>query len=143
MHTRIFPNRLDQLVRPCDDTRGHVAMAVEVLCGGVHDEIDAEGQRKLIETRSEGVVRDDNRALRMGQRRNGFEIGQSQGRVGRGFRVDEACFRTDRLGKRRDVGLVDLRDLYALARQPFCEKAEGCGVMRSLRDDVIASAHIA
>src|SRR3984957_20890047 len=53
MHPRIFPNRLDELVRACDDTRSHIAMAVEVLCGGVNDEVDAEGERKLVEARSE------------------------------------------------------------------------------------------
>ncbi len=109
----------------------------------MHDEIDAKGQRKLIEARRKRVVRDDDRALRMGERRHGSEVRQRHGRVGRRFRVDEAGLRTDRLGKRLDVGLVDLRDLDALPRQPFREQGERRGVMRFLRDDMIAGAHMA
>ena len=110
MHPRIFPDRLDELARPYDQARGDVAVAVEVLGRGVDDEVDAESKRALIEARSECVVRDDDRALRMGQRGNSFEVCQRHGRVGRGLRVDEACIRADSFGERLDVGLVDLRD---------------------------------
>src|SRR3984957_11235335 len=49
MPPRIFPDRLDELARPRDDSGGHIAMAVEILGGEVHGEIDAEGERKLVE----------------------------------------------------------------------------------------------
>jgi hypothetical protein len=78
----------------------------------------------------------------MGQRRNRLKVRERHGRVGRSFRVDEARLRANRLGKRPDVGLVDLRDLHALPRQPFGQKGQRRGVVRGLRDDVIAGAHI-
>ena len=47
----------------------HVAVAAEVLGGGVHDDVGAEGERLLQRRRGEGVVDDDDGVVLRGRAR--------------------------------------------------------------------------
>ena len=55
---RALSTLLDDLARSGQHPGSHVAVPIEVLRGAVHDDVDAEGQRLLIDRAGEGVVDD-------------------------------------------------------------------------------------
>ena len=78
--------------RACGHHRAadHVAVAVDVLGGRVHDEVGAEPQRLLPGRRQEGVVDHHQRAGRLGQRGHGGDVGDAQQRIARASRSTAA-----------------------------------------------------
>ena len=79
-----------------DDAGHHVGVAVDELGHAVQHDVRTQLQRVLQERRGEGVVDDHQRAVLVGDRGAGREVGQLQGRVGRRLEVDQLGLRTHR-----------------------------------------------
>jgi hypothetical protein len=85
----------------------HIAVAIDVLGGGMHHVIGAEGDRRLQRRREESVV---DHGLRPGGVRgvdHEAQIGDPQQRVRRGFDPDHRRADRQRLGQRARVGEID------------------------------------
>ena len=82
---------LAQLGVVADDRHAadHVGMAVEILRGRVHDDVEAEFERALHLGAGEGVVGDGPDAALLRDRRDALEIDQLEQRIGRRLDPDE------------------------------------------------------
>src|SRR5207245_6791722 len=69
--------------RTRDHSAGHVAVAVEIFCRALHREIDAEGQRLLIDRAREGVVDDRQDAPRPARGGNPPDVDAPERRIDR------------------------------------------------------------
>ncbi len=128
------------LVRPDDrHAADHVGMAVEVLGGGMHDEIEAEFQRVLDIGAGEGVVGSRQDAALPGDRGDTLEIDQLQERVGRGLDPDQPGVRADRSLDRARIGQIEVGRLQSHRAVAYpLEQAARAAVEIVDRDDMRA-----
>lgn len=114
-------------------------MAVDVLGDGVDDDVGSVVQGILDVRAQEGVVHHDLDAMLVSNGRNGADINEAQGRVGRGLDPDEpGLVRADQLGH---VGLDGGRegDLDAVGGRDLGEVSVGAAVDVRDGDDVGAA----
>ncbi len=95
---------LDDLGRSGEHAGGHVAVAVEILGRAVHDDVDAERQRLLIDRAGERVVDDRHDSARATGRGHRGNVDTAQRRVDRRLEPDQL-----RLGREDRVGLAQTR----------------------------------
>jgi hypothetical protein len=117
----------------------HVRVAVHVLGGRVHDDVDAQFQRALHDRAGEGVVADGEDAALAALARDGAQVGQLQHRVGRRLDPHHLRLGTQRAGQRQRIGQVDVGELVAGACAAHAlEQAVGAAVHVVAGDDVRA-----
>ena len=117
----------------------HVAVAVQVLGGGVHDEIGAERQRPRQHRRRHRVVHGHPRAGGMGEPAHGGEVGDLPGGIGR--RLDPHETRgagADRGFHRRQVRHVDELDVEPPGQAELGEPLAHSPVEHLRDNDMIA-----
>ncbi|MCW0450367.1 hypothetical protein NB706_003201 [Xanthomonas sacchari] len=84
----------------------HVAVAVDVLGGGVDHQVGAEGDRGLQRRRQEGVVDHRQRAGLVRGVDDEAQVGDAQQRVGRGLDQHQLRRLRQRIGQRARIGQV-------------------------------------
>ena len=116
-----------------------VGMAVQILGGGVHDDIDAELQRPLAVGAGEGVVGRGEHGALLAQRRDGFEVAELQHWVGGGLDPDQLGVGPDGRLHRLQVREIDEAELQPRAAPShLVEQAEGAAVKVVRCDHVVA-----
>ncbi len=115
----------------------YIGVAVEVLGGGVHHDVETQLQRALDPGAGEGVVGHAEDAPGLADAGDGTEVGQAQQRVARGFDPDHPRVVLQRGFECRQVGQVDEAEaMPGAALAHFVEQAEGAAVQ------VIAGNHV-
>lgn len=71
------------------NTHYHVAVAIDVLCDAVDDDVGAEVERVLDVGGQEGVVDNDKDAMAVGHRDNGTDVDETQRGVAGGLDPDQ------------------------------------------------------
>ena len=109
------------------EARDHVAVAVEVLGGGVYHHVRAQLQRTLEIGGGEGVVADhlDVLAVPVGDVRHGSDIGDLQVGVGGRLQIDGAGVGLQRCPHRVQIGGVHKADLHAVAGHAVVHRGSG------------------
>ena len=122
--------------------RDHVAVAVQVLGGGVHHHVCAQLQRPLEVRGSEGVVADDLDVLvvAVGQCRHGRDVRDLQVGVGGRLQIHRAGVGLQRLAHGIQVGGVHKADLHAVAGHAVVQKGEGAAIQGAVGHDMLAGA---
>ena len=122
--------------------RDHVAVAVEVLGGGVNHHVGAQRQRGLQRGGGKGVVTHhlDVGVIGMGDLRHSGDIGNLQVGVGRGFQIHGAGVLLQGGLHGVQVGGVHEADLYAIAGHAVIQQREGAAVQRTVGHNVLAGA---
>ena len=92
---------------PADD----VGVAVQILGRRVHDHVGAQGQRLLAPRRGEGVVDHQDQLVRLGDLRQGLDVGQLHQRVGGGLDPQHPRLVGDRCLDCLQVGQVDIAEV--------------------------------
>ena len=85
------------------DAADHVGMAVEILGGRMHDDVEAEFERALHVGAGKGVVGDEPDAASLRDARDGFEIDELQQRIGRRLDPDQPRFGPQRRFERGEI----------------------------------------
>ena len=111
----------------------HVAVAVEVLGGGVEHDVGAVLERPLEERRGEGVVHHEEVAVRLGEVADGGEVDQVHHRVGGRLAVDHAGGGRERALHVGHVAHVHEGELEPEAPRRSAPSAAGCRRRRSRR----------
>ena len=93
--------------RPADDVR----VAVQVFGRRMHDHIGPQLQRLLAPRRGEGVVDDQQQAVRLGDLRQAGDVGQLHQGVGRGLGPDQLRLGRDGRLDGRQVAQVDIGEV--------------------------------
>ena len=121
--------------------RNHVAVAVEVLGGGVDDHIGPKLQRLLEIRRGEGVVHDDpdGGVIAVGDGRDGGDVHHLQGGVAGGFEIDDFCFLRQSGFHRIQIRKVDKSGLDAELGHAVVHQREGAAVERVGGDDLVTA----
>lgn len=73
----------------CGNTHQHIRVTVDILGHGVHDQIGAVVQRVLDIGTHKCIIDHDQNAMAVGDLRDGLDIHQAEGWVGRGLDPDE------------------------------------------------------
>ena len=135
-------NLANELGRADDKARYDIAVTVEVLGGGVHNDIGAELQRVLKIGGGKGVVADDLDVLAicMSDLGNGCNVGYLEVGVCGSFEVDAAGVGLEVSLDGLKVGGVDEIDLNAVAGHAVVEQSKGAAVQSAVGDDVLACA---
>ena len=81
---------LDELLRPCQRPGGDIAVAVEILRGAVHHDVDAERQRLLIDGARERVVEDRQNAVRAARGGHRRDVDAAERRIDRRLEPHES-----------------------------------------------------
>lgn len=119
------------------DAHDDVAVAVDVLCDGVDDDVGAQLQRVLDVGGQEGVVDDDEDAVLVGDGGDGADVDEAQRGVAGGLDPDEARLVGDVLGN-VDLDLGREGDLDAVGLGHLGEVAVGAAVDVGHGDDMAA-----
>ena len=121
-----------------DDAADGRPVAADPLRGGVDDDVGAVLDRPAEERRGEGVVDDERDAGRVGDLREGLEVGDVELRVSDRLDVDGARRVVDGGGDGRPVVDVDEARRDAEARQRVREEGVRAAVERRGGDDRVA-----
>ena len=134
-------NFIDEVCLADHEARNHIAVAVEVLGGGVDDHIGAELQRLLEIRRGEGVVHDDpdGGVEAVGNGRNGGDVHHLQGGIAGGFEIDDFCLLRQSGFHGVQIGKVDEGRLHAELGHAVVHQREGAAVERVGGDDLITA----
>ena len=137
------PGELLRHGRVAGDRRAadHVAVAVDVLGGGVHHQVGAERERLLPGRRQEGVVHHAQGAGRVRGRGHLCDVGDAQQRVARGLDPHQVRAAGERLLERARVAEVHELDLALAATPPGIQQAVGAAVAVVRGDDPGAVGH--
>ncbi len=107
----VAPHQVDllqQRPRTGDHAGRHVGVAVQVLGGALHRQVDAERQRLLVDRAGEGVVEDGQHAGVPAGLRHTRDVEAAQGRVDRRFDPADPRLRAEE--RRRPLELVERRE---------------------------------
>ena len=140
---------MSRVLRPLSDevrladhkARDHVAVAVDVLGGGVDDHVGPELQRLLQVGGGEGVVHDhaDGGIVGVGDLRDLRDIHDLQRRVAGGLEVDDLRLRGQRGLDGLEIGEVGEGHLDAELGHAVLEQREGAAVERVGGEDLVAA----
>ena len=121
--------------------RDHVAVAVDVLGGGVDDHVGPELQRLLQVGGGEGVVHDhaDGGVVGVGDLRDLRDIHDLQRRVAGGLEIDDLRLRGQRRLDGLEIGEVGERHLDAELAHAVLKQREGAAVERVGGEDLVAA----
>ncbi len=119
----------------------HVAMAVDVLGGRMHDHVRTEQQRLLQRRRKKGIVDHQQRAGGMRGLRHVADIGDAQQRIGRRLHPHQGRLFGEAGGQRGAVGEVDEIHREAAFFCPRVEQAPSAAVAIVRRQHMAAGRH--
>ena len=108
---------IDPLLVRQDDAAKAAALAVDVLGGGIDDDMRAEFERLLLQRRGEDIVDDKPRAGLVGEFRHRSDVDYFQRRIGRAFEEEQFCVGANCLFPIAYVGTVDQRRFDAVFRR--------------------------
>ena len=89
------------------DAADHVGVAVQILGGRVHDDVEAQFERTLHERAGEGVVGHRDQAVLARDLRQRGQVGQLEQRVARRLDPQHLGLGPDRRAHRVEVGEID------------------------------------
>ena len=116
----------------------HVAVAVDVLGGRVHDDVGAQLERLLPGRRQEGIVDHGEGSSPVGQRGDRADVGNTQQRIARCFDPHQRCRLRQRSAQRRCIAVIDELHLELTATLPLAKKPVAAAVTVVRRHDARA-----
>ena len=127
-------------VRICrrDEATDRVRVSTEIFRGGVHDDIGAERERLLKIWRCEGVVDDNEHAVRVRNRADCRNVHDAETGIGRRLDPHDARVRRERLREPLRVGEIGRRPLDANVGVHAGDEAERSAVGVARQHHVIA-----
>ena len=130
---------IDEVCLADHEARDHVAVAVEVLGGGVDDHVGAQLQRLLEIGGGKGVVHNDpdRGVIAVGDGRDGGDVHHLQRGVAGGFEIDDFCLLRQSGLHGLQIGKVDEGRLHAEFGHAVVHQREGAAVERVGGDDLV------
>ena len=142
------PEQLPRRLQPVDERRaageragGDVAVAVQVLRRRVHDEIDAESERLLIDRARERVVDHRDHAVRATGVGDAADVHAAERRIDRRLEPEHLRLLRQHGLRLREIGEADEARRDARARQEIGDEVQRAAVDRRAADDLVAGLH--
>ncbi len=111
------------------DATDHIGVAVQVLGGRVHHDVETQLQRALDPWAGKGVIGDTDNASRAADAGNGSQVNQAQQGIARGLDQDHFCVVLQRRFEGTEVGQVDEAEaMPGAALTDLVEQAKGTAV---------------
>ena len=128
----------DEFLRRQDDAAEAAALAVDVLCRGIHHDVGAERERALPDRGCEYIVDDQPRAALVRDLGDGGDVEHVERRIGRAFQEAAFGVRPHRLLPLVEVEAIDQRGLDAVTRQQVFHHVAAGAEQRLCRHHMVA-----
>ena len=129
---------VDPLLVGQDDAAETAALTVDMLGGGIDDDMRAELERLLLQRRRKDIVDDKARADRIGELGHEGDVDHLERRIGRALQEEQLGVRPHRLFPFLRLGAVDQRRLDTVFRHQRLDHPAARAEQRARRHDVIA-----